>query len=274
MYIFWFLHQTTTHDTIVHLVGLLYIFWFLHQTTTDHVFLCICFCCISFDSYIKPQLHPRKLEEHKVVYLLIPTSNHNLAFIVVHLFLVVYLLIPTSNHNPRLRLLSLPFVVYLLIPTSNHNHWWLLILLTLLYIFWFLHQTTTVCLSEWFAKGLYIFWFLHQTTTCTPALQRNSGCISFDSYIKPQLESDKKYFDGVVYLLIPTSNHNLLLKRNKGEEVVYLLIPTSNHNLRLLLLVRVTLYIFWFLHQTTTFYSFETAYWGCISFDSYIKPQL
>ena len=34
-----------------------------------------------------------------VVYLLIPTSNHNLAFISAVLAIVVYLLIPTSNHN-------------------------------------------------------------------------------------------------------------------------------------------------------------------------------
>ena len=35
------------------------------------------------------------------------------------------------------------------------------------------------------------------------------SCISFDSYIKPQLEkgTDGNYY--VVYLLIPTSNHNL-----------------------------------------------------------------
>ena len=34
----------------------------------------------------------------------------------------------------------------------------------------------------------------------------------------------------VVYLLIPTSNHNLNLTNKIQSEVVYLLIPTSNHN--------------------------------------------
>ena len=55
--------------------------------------------CISFDSYIKPQLYI-KVEDHRgVVYLLIPTSNHN-SFVVVPVVAdVVYLLIPTSNHN-------------------------------------------------------------------------------------------------------------------------------------------------------------------------------
>ena len=34
------------------------------------------------------------------------------------------------------------------------------------------------------------------------------GCISFDSYIKPQLGYINTGLDTVVYLLIPTSNHN------------------------------------------------------------------
>ena len=34
----------------------------------------------------------------------------------------------------------------------------------------------------------------------------------------------------VVYLLIPTSNHNAAHIPGTAGEVVYLLIPTSNHN--------------------------------------------
>ena len=78
------------------------------------------------------------------------------------------------------------------------------------------------------------------------------SCISFDSYIKPQLHHIFKYRVGVVYLLIPTSNHNV-------SHFVWLF-----H----------TLYIFWFLHQTTTMDFFTPILGGCISFDSYIKPQL
>ncbi len=33
--------------------------------------------CISFDSYIKPQLAAVQARTAEVVYLLIPTSNHN-----------------------------------------------------------------------------------------------------------------------------------------------------------------------------------------------------
>ena len=99
-------------------------------------------CCISFDSYIKPQ---RK-----------------------------------RGWRCTWR------VVYLLIPTSNHNCWWMVSALLLLYIFWFLHQTTTVRASLHIKLTLYIFWFLHQTTTKFRKLMLNYCCISFDSYIKPQ----------------------------------------------------------------------------------------
>ena len=53
----------------------------------------------SFDSYIKPQRNRIRDKRDGVVYLLIPTSNHNVATIVTFLVFVVYLLIPTSNHN-------------------------------------------------------------------------------------------------------------------------------------------------------------------------------
>ena len=56
-------------------------------------------CCISFNSYIKPQLSRTTTDIHQVVYHLIPTSNHNHNRMVTLLRLVVYHLIPTSNHN-------------------------------------------------------------------------------------------------------------------------------------------------------------------------------
>ena len=185
--------------------------------------------CISFDSYIKPQLWNK-------VYLI---------------WTVVYLLIPTSNHNSRTSFLNLEYVVYLLIPTSNHNMMSMVMKFILLYIFWFLHQTTTW--FDWLLSWhlLYIFWFLHQTTTVVDYKQHRSCCISFDSYIKPQLYSEFPALSFVVYLLIPTSNHNLR-------------VPILSINL---------LYIFWFLHQTTTFILTLPLPRGCISFDSYIKPQ-
>ena len=43
-----------------------------------------------------------------------------------------------------------------------------------------IHFTTILC---WM---LYIFWFLHQTTTGQRTCKPSRCCISFDSYIKPQ----------------------------------------------------------------------------------------
>ena len=60
-------------------------------------------------------------EATEVVYLLIPTSNHNPGAQDVCGFDVVYLLIPTSNHNKWIVSACSRLVVYLLIPTSNHN---------------------------------------------------------------------------------------------------------------------------------------------------------
>ena len=278
-----------------------------------------CTSCISFDSYIKPQLGNTNSYRRPVVYLLIPTSNHNFCYPYLWHYTVVYLLIPTSNHNsvsvllllivrcisfdsyikpqlwgmcpptslccisfdsyikpqPAINRLMYVNVVYLLIPTSNHNKhmlfnfygklyiFWFLhqtttgVLLitssTMLYIFWFLHQTTTLLRPQQTTLRLYIFWFLHQTTTvlihgCVltccisfdsyikpqrilPPYASSRCCISFDSYIKPQHTLKLRYFIGVVYLLIPTSNHNL-------SHVRYF---------------AALLYIFWFLHQTTTY---------------------
>ena len=185
--------------------------------------------CISFDSYIKPQPPPR-------ICISPPCC---ISF--------------DSYIKPQLAYQEdfTPAVVYLLIPTSNHNH----------------------PVKRWSFSQLYIFWFLHQTTTYSVVYRARKGCISFDSYIKPQLAFSLCLWIHVVYLLIPTSNHNLLLPNPTKHHVVYLLIPTSNHNYSISFAIQKSLYIFWFLHQTTTPLSPIMPTGSCISFDSYIKPQ-
>ena len=165
LYIFWFLHQTTTYLFNSLFASRLYIFWFLHQTTTTSHLSIFLDCCISFDSYIKPQLYRYAPQRKLVVYLLIPTSNHNAQADQNKVQAVVYLLIPTSNHNCASTALATQLVVYLLIPTSNHNFRYAPQRKLELYIFWFLHQTTTSKMLLIITWKLYIFWFLHQTTT-------------------------------------------------------------------------------------------------------------
>ena len=79
-----------------------------------------------------------------------------------------------------------------------------------------------------------------------------SGCISLYSYIKPQLLEMHIGLNTVVYLYIPTSNHNQVLAHFGVKP----------------------LYIFIFLHQTTTDMGLGKTVSSCISLYSYIKPQL
>ena len=187
---------------------MLYIFWFLHQTTTFPHTHWIWSSCISFDSYIKPQL----------------------CLVISRLIVVVYLLIPTSNHN-----------FYLLFYSSS-----------LLYIFWFLHQTTTSMPNLPSSTQLYIFWFLHQTTTGACCGRSRSSCISFDSYIKPQLMYCFCFHDAVVYLLIPTSNHNPHPLDEERPQLYIFWFLHQTTTWQAYLSISLQLYIFWFLHQTTT----------------------
>ena len=143
---------------------------------------------------------------------------------------VVYLLIPTSNHNSRRSPVfhCQLYIFWFLHQTTTLNvpgafryvlyiFWFLHQTTTLgqyksvvpwLYIFWFLHQTTTNSREQRMRTRLYIFWFLHQTTTILLIMFPMMSCISFDSYIKPQPYRGRGYLGLVVYLLIPTSNHN------------------------------------------------------------------
>ena len=188
---------------------MLYIFWLLHQTTTWCLIFKGFICCISFDSYIKPQ------PEHWTKEICPGCISFD------------------SYIKPQLQAynISANEVVYLLTPTSNHNLTVKPSGLSALYIFWLLHQTTTRRYEVRNHQQLYIFWLLHQTTTGPRPTSIFLSCISFDSYIKPQLAmlpfakgSSCISFDSyikpqpkvaifsetkVVYLLTPTSNHNL-----------------------------------------------------------------
>ena len=152
--------------------------------------------------------------------------------------------------------------------------------------------------NSWYSYGkflLYFFHFLHQTTTIGMQPVSSSRCISFIFYIKPQLLSPPAAVQLVVYLSFSTSNHNWRPVRGstawvvylsfstsnhnhswwmiEGSAVVYLSFSTSNHNQERASSGRWWLYIFHFLHQTTTLLHRVSLRNRCISFIFYIKPQ-
>ena len=99
-------------------------------------------------------------------------------------------------------------------------------------------------------------------------------CISYYSYIKPQPNYESARIKSVVYRTIPTSNHNTCILCVCARIVVYRTIPTSNHNSTIDVRINFMLYIVLFLHQTTTFSFKGQDQRRCISYYSYIKPQL
>ena len=143
-------------------------------------------CCISFVSYIKPQHDNRRNFQASSCISFVSYIKPQRDGCRWFKFFVVYLSFPTSNHNKGRELVGI--------------------------------------------LSLYIFRFLHQTTTYLWCKRSRTGCISFVSYIKPQP------FGTLVLLLL----------------VVYLSFPTSNHNTYLCISSPWRLYIFRFLHQTTT----------------------
>ena len=208
LYIVLFLHQTATLLGVL-LVGVqLYIVLFLHQTATIHAANWYSSGCISFYSYIKPQLLVTKDTVYQGCISFYSYIKPQHFYIPDVVFLVVYRSIPTSNRN------------------RNAGQ----VTALELYIVLFLHQTAT---SERVIKDclmLYIVLFLHQTATGAMKRKIYFGCISFYSYIKPQLHARLPAHAGVVYRSIPTSNRNHIIRGLRSGIVVYRSIPTSNRN--------------------------------------------
>ena len=273
LFISWFLHQTTTPKGYSYSPQALFISWFLHQTTTLDARIGLLVRCLSLDSYIKPQpFNKAKVGTTRCLSLdsyikpqrgrrwgrtrrsclsldsYIKPQRACSPFLFVE---VVYLLIPTSNHNPIGCSLveGKLFISWFLHQTTTLSCSYSFSIM--LFISWFLHQTTTGRCGRSSASGLFISWFLHQTTTSRGISREIRGCLSLDSYIKPQ----------------PFTSTGI------QTYVVYLLIPTSNHNHELLYGTNYMLFISWFLHQTTTMGNVDTTDFRCLSLDSYIKPQ-
>ena len=167
----------------------------------------------------------------------------------VKLYIVLFLHQTTTYPLPISKYHSLYIVLFL-----HQTITWraAILIFSMLYIVLFLHQTTTEHPELHFPLWLYIVLFLHQTTTWVYHVGIILRCISYYSYIKPQ--------------------HNDIFI--SGQKVVYRTIPTSNHNLFDVWTKYTQLYIVLFLHQTTTVTQSLSVRRCCISYYSYIKPQL
>ena len=160
---------------------------------------------------------------------------------------------PKSNHNLTNQSNDGKDVVYHSFPTSNHNfRCFLLLILFVVY-----HSFPTS----------------NHNVRSSQHTQR-LGCISFFSYIKPQPKRNEANCLNVVYHSFPTSSHNCWGCAFACRFVVYHSFPTSIHNPYLILGKFRLLYIILFLHQATTLICRQQPPASCISFFSYIKPQL
>ena len=232
---------------------MLYIFWFLHQTTTLAAIYDDDARCISFDSYIKPQ--PR-VKNPRTISRCISFDSYIKPQLLASARLAAACCISFESYiKPQLSSLvnMARIVVYLLNPTSNHNVYAKHLYMLALYIFWFLHQTTTLGIGSFGGSMLYIFWILHQTTTAARWWSRSTGCISFESYIKPQRNSLRtlsearcisfesyikpQLIDHVAEAESSCISFESYIKPQPrsafalSRTVVYLLNPTSNHNI-------------------------------------------
>ena len=209
-------------------------------------------CCLSSCSYIKPQRSDR----------------------LRNMLRVVYHLVPTSNHNPARQKAGRHHVVYHLVPTSNHNSMYSETERNELFIILFLHQTTTMakffslsvsCLSSCsyikpqlgFVLVVILFGCLSSCSYIKPQQVQGlfSGsirCLSSCSYIKPQL-GGLGILNGLCCLSSCSYiKPQLFVKNIVLSIVVYHLVPTSNHNYRPDVSLFEKLFIILFLHQTTT----------------------
>ena len=121
---------------------------------------------------------------------------------------------------------------------------------------------------------LYIVLFLHQTTTLLVTTECQLCCISYYSYIKPQRSRLSVALRTVVYRTIPTSNHNYGKSVGTFTELYIVLFLHQTTTIQILLRLVIRLYIVLFLHQTTTVGIDRQLLKSCISYYSYIKPQL
>ena len=144
----------------------------------------------------------------------------------------------------------------------------------MLYIVLFLHQTTTPCLSSMQYQCCISYYSYIKPQPPRHSRHSLHSCISYYSYIKPQLSKNGTRMRNRCISYYSYIKPQLVPKMCLFNEVVYRTIPTSNHNWYRCSIAISLLYIVLFLHQTTTLYKHHISFFCCISYYSYIKPQL
>ena len=208
LYIVLFLHQTTTYLFLLFGDDVLYIVLFLHQTTTMWVCGFMYLCCISYYSYIKPQLFSSegvarlccisyysyiKPQLERPFYLMSLGCISYYSYIKPQLrnWVILPPLSCISYYSyikPQLAINGTKFilVVYRTIPTSNHNP-----LGNTEQMDYVVYRTIPTSNHNRIQANaatmqLYIVLFLHQTTTYLGYGNFPLSCISYYYYIKPQ----------------------------------------------------------------------------------------
>ena len=144
------------------------------------------------------------------------------------------------------------WVVYRTIPTSNHNRLSLRLFISLLYIVLFLHQTTTGGYLCGTLSGCISYYSYIKPQLGALPERVKLRCISYYSYIKPQPERCDVQYVSVVYRTIPTSNHNRGLSLRYPVRLYIVLFLHQTTTWGPAGTGKTTLYIVLFLHQTTT----------------------
>ena len=101
-----------------------------------------------------------------------------------------------------------------------------------------------------------------------------TGCISLVFYIKPQHKRSYRVEPYCCISLVFYIKPQRIQASYPRSQVVYLQFSTSNHNQQKDNIKLIWLYIFSFLHQTTTLALRRAEAARCISLVFYIKPQL
>ena len=187
---------------------------------------------------------------------------------------VVYHLVPTSNHNHISNHTRYVYVVYHLVPTSNHNRLMVLRPIVVLFIILFLHQTTTFYHQRQYNALLFIILFLHQTTTTS--VSRSLSKLLFIILFLHQTTTLLWKLFSMIPLFIILFLHQTTTRFTPQPHTAMLFIILFLHQTTTLDLLEYgcgSLFIILFLHQTTTAFLPSPSSSCCLSSCSYIKPQ-